>query len=344
MSGTKSGRPSIDQLMDDLQRARSPEELYRLADDTALQVPNPLDLDGTFSDAHSARVLLCAVYAGPAQLREGLARHDRQLQGAALELASKLVPPAALEVALGCVQHATPDERDASDECDEDLWRRSCFLLGRSPDDRALAALLAALDAGVAIPYAAFEPRAHPRLCQELCVRLQRRAALDPDLDDALAEELLELFRVVGLLHDERALPVLAQLCGHQHPKLRAASAAALGELGGAPAMEALLPLLDDPSEEVREEVVRAVFRVRPTGAFQLLEARVSPGRPGHDLELGRHVLACLIYDAEARRHGWAGEATGASRDPRWHELARRWSQVPQLHEAAASFLDLVAR
>jgi HEAT repeat protein len=104
----------------------------------------------------------------------------------------------------------------------------------------------------------------------------------------------------------ERLLPLLRELLHDDAAAVRAAAATTLGRLGGAPAVEALLPALDDAVQSVREAVLLALGATGSSQAASVLLDIAHDGRvPGGKEEIGPTARPlALVALALGRRHG----------------------------------------
>jgi HEAT repeat protein len=119
-----------------------------------------------------------------------------------------------------------------------------------SPDVAAVAA--SALARIAAAP--PLEP-AHRQRAAEVLIARYRRAERGSD-DAVLREALLTPMGVVG---DERFVPVLTDALGDDAATVRLAAVGSLAKLGAPEAVTALEPLLNDPDRGVRQSVIAAL-------------------------------------------------------------------------------------
>ena len=88
------------------------------------------------------------------------------------------------------------------------------------------------------------------------------------------------------------ALPVLFRACESPHEWIRQKAAYGLGTLSGDDAFVRLLEMLDDPSPDVRKEVIRALAARRDSRALPALNA-VAAGRSDREIsKLARQAIA----------------------------------------------------
>lgn len=99
------------------------------------------------------------------------------------------------------------------------------------------------------------------------------RVAQDPDAD---ARQRWVAIRVMGQTRSRDALPALTALCADPMPAVRAAAAAALGDLGYVEAGQTLAGLLKDPAIMVRAEAATALGRLRDARSAPALERALS--------------------------------------------------------------------
>jgi len=143
-------------------------------------------------------------------------------------------------------------------------------------------------------------------------------------VDEPGAAHYRMAIRILGDIGDSQALPVLTDLLGDRTLQLRVAAAQALGALGDAAAVDALMAALleDDVSTALRAEIYQALGAIGDPKPIRVLMSRVQTEqmpdlRSYAALALDRIAGTDFRYDNTARRQ-WIME-----HHPEW------WANAP---------------
>lgn len=195
------------------------------------------------------------------------------------------------------------------------------------------------------IDLAALEGQARggdPAAIEELVTLLADSALADRvypvilDLGDTAMPDLLELARsdraqpreyavaALGTLKAQEAAPLIREILADRQLKRRYVAAWALGEIGGAKSVAALVAALDDPNFEVRRRATRALIKIHRPAVAPLLEALPAAAPRAKTAiihALGDiadpHSLEALLAQAKGPHRAAAFLALGKLRDPR---------------------------
>jgi HEAT repeat protein len=163
-----------------------------------------------------------------------------------------------------------------------------------TPEARAELRSLLDRDRRMMLPFnpIRLKPMQEPQDSRILVAHLIRRGGGDPQAIDVLlrgAEENQTVDRLgdtclaVGALGDPKGIPFLEKAAMHPDPTAARAAAQALHQFPGEEALAALGRLLDNPSAEVRGEVVSGLTARQEPGVEKLLKT-VAESDPAPDL------------------------------------------------------------
>ena len=152
-----------------------------------------------------------------------------------------------------------------------------------TPEARQVLRGLLAKDQRMMLPFnpIRLKPMTEPQDSRILVAHLIERGGGDPEALDVLLQgseenQTVDLLRdtclAVGALGDPKGIPFLEKAAMHPDPAVARGAAQALHQFPGEEALAALGRLLDNPSPEVRGEVVAGLTARRETGVEALLK------------------------------------------------------------------------
>ncbi len=108
-------------------------------------------------------------------------------------------------------------------------------------------------------------------------------------ITESIHEDLAE---ALGNLGDASSVPFLSRSLSSKEPGIRAKSVRSLVQLAGSQVFDLLPPMLDDPSDTVRENTVRAIADTREPAALDIL--RQVAANPGEDISVRLEAIKGL--------------------------------------------------
>lgn len=165
-----------------------------------------------------------------------------------------------------------------------------------TPEARAELVALLDRDRRMKLPFnpIRLKPMQEPQDSRILAAHLIKRGGGDPEAIDVLlrgaeenqtVEQLGDTCLAVGALGDPKGIPFLEKAAMHPDPAAARAAAQALHQFPGEEALAALGRMLDNPSEEVRGEVISGLTARQEPGVDALLK-RVAESDPDPALRM----------------------------------------------------------